>query len=70
MLDSVDEHRPAQRVKLAAELSKRNTGHALSPLDGPTTGLHFDDVAKLLAVLDRPSWTPATRCWSSSTTWT
>ncbi len=41
----------AQRVKLAAELSKRQTGKTLYLLDEPTTGLHFDDVKKLLEVL-------------------
>ncbi|OPZ22916.1 MAG: UvrABC system protein A [candidate division BRC1 bacterium ADurb.BinA364] len=41
----------AQRIKLSRELSKRNTGRTLYLLDEPTTGLHFDDVKKLLQVL-------------------
>ncbi|HXT57172.1 MAG TPA: excinuclease ABC subunit UvrA, partial [Pirellulales bacterium] len=43
----------AQRVKLAAELSRPDTGQTLYLLDEPTTGLHFDDLAKLLDVLNR-----------------
>jgi excinuclease ABC subunit A len=43
----------AQRVKLSRELSKRSTGRTLYILDEPTTGLHFDDIRKLLSVLDR-----------------
>lgn len=42
----------AQRIKLASELSKRSTGKTMYVLDEPTTGLHFDDVSKLLQVLD------------------
>ncbi len=42
----------AQRVKLAEELSKRDTGRTLYILDEPTTGLHFDDINKLLKVLN------------------
>ena len=41
----------AQRIKLATELSKRSTGKTLYFLDEPTTGLHFDDVAKLMKIL-------------------
>ena len=43
----------AQRVKLASELAKRSTGHTIYLLDEPTTGLHFDDVRRLLTVLSR-----------------
>ncbi|HEY1266355.1 MAG TPA: excinuclease ABC subunit UvrA, partial [Candidatus Binatia bacterium] len=43
----------AQRVKLSRELSKRSTGSTLYILDEPTTGLHFDDIRKLLDVLNR-----------------
>jgi excinuclease ABC subunit A len=43
----------AQRIKLARELSKRQTGRTFYLLDEPTTGLHFDDVRKLLDVLQR-----------------
>ena len=42
----------AQRVKLATELQRRTSGRAIYVLDEPTTGLHFDDVRKLLEVLD------------------
>jgi excinuclease ABC subunit A len=43
----------AQRVKLSRELSKRSTGRTVYILDEPTTGLHFDDIRKLLEVLNR-----------------
>ncbi|CAM3637853.1 excinuclease ABC subunit UvrA [Deinococcus frigens] len=43
----------AQRIKLASELSKRATGKTIYILDEPTTGLHFEDVRKLMEVLDR-----------------
>ncbi|MCP3942475.1 MAG: excinuclease ABC subunit UvrA [Desulfobacteraceae bacterium] len=43
----------AQRIKLARELSKRNTGKTIYILDEPTTGLHSDDINKLLSVLDK-----------------
>jgi excinuclease ABC subunit A len=43
----------AQRVKLASELSRRPTGHTMYILDEPTTGLHFEDVRRLLEVLAR-----------------
>ncbi len=41
----------AQRVKLSAELARRGTGHTMYILDEPTTGLHFEDIARLLSVL-------------------
>jgi excinuclease ABC subunit A len=43
----------AQRVKLATELSKKSTGNTLYLLDEPTTGLHFEDISKLLKILNR-----------------
>src|SRR4029077_12297228 len=43
----------AQRVKLAAELARPSTGKTLYLLDEPTTGLHFDDIRKLIEVLQR-----------------
>ena len=43
----------AQRVKLATELARRSKGHTLYVLDEPTTGLHFEDIRKLLGVLQR-----------------
>jgi len=43
----------AQRVKLSTELSKKSTGNTLYLMDEPTTGLHFDDISKLLAILKR-----------------
>jgi excinuclease ABC subunit A len=43
----------AQRVKLASELQRRSTGRTIYVLDEPTTGLHFEDIRKLLGVLDR-----------------
>jgi excinuclease ABC subunit A len=43
----------AQRVKLASELAKRSTGHTIYVLDEPTTGLHFEDIRRLLTVLSR-----------------
>jgi excinuclease ABC subunit A len=43
----------AQRIKLASELCKRSTGRTFYVLDEPTTGLHFDDIKKLLEVLER-----------------
>ena len=43
----------AQRIKLSSELHKRATGNTLYVLDEPTTGLHFEDVRKLLGVLQR-----------------
>jgi len=43
----------AQRIKLSKELSRRATGRTLYLLDEPTTGLHFDDIKKLLSVLNR-----------------
>ena len=43
----------AQRVKLATELCKRSTGRTFYLLDEPTTGLHFDDVGKLVSLLQR-----------------
>lgn len=43
----------AQRVKLATELSRRSNGRSLYILDEPTTGLHLDDISKLLVILER-----------------
>ncbi len=57
----------AQRVKLAAELQKRSTGRTVYILDEPTTGLHFEDIRKLLKVINSLS-TKAIRSSSSNTT--
>jgi excinuclease ABC subunit A len=43
----------SQRIKLATELSKRDTGRTLYLLDEPTTGLHFEDIRQLLVVINR-----------------
>jgi excinuclease ABC subunit A len=43
----------SQRIKLATELSKRDTGRTLYILDEPTTGLHFEDIRQLLDVINR-----------------
>ncbi len=43
----------AQRIKLATELSKRSTGKTMYILDEPTTGLHFEDVSKLIKILQK-----------------
>ena len=43
----------AQRIKLATELSRRSTGKTISILDEPTTGLHFEDVNKLISILQK-----------------
>ena len=43
----------SQRIKLAAELSKQDTGHTLYILDEPTTGLHFEDIRQLLDVINK-----------------
>ena len=43
----------AQRVKLASELQRRSTGRTIYVLDEPTTGLHFEDIRKLLGVLTK-----------------
>ncbi len=53
----------AQRIKLAKELSKRQTGRTFYLLDEPTTGLHFDDVRKLLLDVHCNGW------WNSATRW-
>ena len=46
----------AQRVKLAEELSKKDTGKTLYILDEPTTGLHFSDIVHLINVLQKLVW--------------
>lgn len=58
----------AQRVKLATELSKRSTGKTIYILDEPTTGLHTDDVRRLIEVLQRLV-DAATPWWLLSTIW-
>ena len=55
-------------MKLATELAKRSTGHTIYLLDEPTTGLHFEDVRKLLGRAVTAWSTRATPCSSSSTT--
>ena len=57
----------AQRVKLSSELQKRSTGRTVYVLDEPTTGLHFEDIRKLLARA-RPAGRPGQHACSSSST--
>ncbi len=58
----------AQRIKLSKELSRRATGRTLYLLDEPTTGLHFDDIQKLLGGAQPPGRPGQHRRSSSSTT--
>ena len=58
----------AQRIKIASHLARSSGERLLYVLDEPTTGLHFDDIAKLLGGVPQAARSRATRCWSSSTT--